>query len=180
MGSNEELSKKYQKKSDKQHVLDNPDTYIGSIENINCNAYVFDEESKKIIEKQITYNQEYYNTLKHIYKEKESIYLNIHYLLNFIDVYDIILNIYTNKIRDNILYLHINVSNIIVYLLITSLSFEIIKISYSDKLIDNNEILTSNKVIKNTNILNIYSLLFLEKYLTNNKNCIKINENDFL
>ena len=56
MGSNEELSKKYQKKSDKQHVLDNPDTYIGSIENINCNAYVFDEESKKIIEKQITYN----------------------------------------------------------------------------------------------------------------------------
>jgi DNA topoisomerase II len=56
MGSKEELSKKYQKKSDKQHVLDNPDTYIGSIENINCNAYVFDEESKKIIEKQITYN----------------------------------------------------------------------------------------------------------------------------
>jgi len=56
MGSKEELSKKYQKKSDKQHVLDNPDTYIGSIENINCNAYVYDEESKKIIEKQITYN----------------------------------------------------------------------------------------------------------------------------
>ena len=56
MSSKEELSKKYQKKSDKQHVLDNPDTYIGSIENINCNAYVYDEDSKKIIEKQITYN----------------------------------------------------------------------------------------------------------------------------
>jgi DNA topoisomerase-2 len=56
MGSKEELSKKYQKKSDKQHVLDNPDTYIGSIENINCNAYIYDEDSKKIIEKQITYN----------------------------------------------------------------------------------------------------------------------------
>ena len=56
MGSKEELSKKYQKKSDKQHVLDNPDTYIGSIENINCNAYVYDEDTKKIIEKQITYN----------------------------------------------------------------------------------------------------------------------------
>jgi DNA topoisomerase-2 len=56
MTSKEELSKKYQKKSDKQHVLDNPDTYIGSIENIDCNAYVYDEESKKIIEKQITYN----------------------------------------------------------------------------------------------------------------------------
>jgi DNA topoisomerase-2 len=37
-------------------VLDNPDTYIGSIENIDCNAYVYDEDSKKIIEKQITYN----------------------------------------------------------------------------------------------------------------------------
>ena len=56
MSSKEELSKKYQKKSDKQHVLDNPDTYIGSIENINCNAYIYDEDSKKIIEKQITYN----------------------------------------------------------------------------------------------------------------------------
>lgn len=56
MTSKEELSKKYQKKSDKQHVLDNPDTYIGSIENIDCNAYVYDEDSKKIIEKQITYN----------------------------------------------------------------------------------------------------------------------------
>ena len=56
MGSKEQLSKKYQKKSDKQHVLDNPDTYIGSIENINCNAYVYDDDTKKIIEKQITYN----------------------------------------------------------------------------------------------------------------------------
>ena len=138
------------------------------------------EINKNKLKKQITYNHEYYDTLKHIYKEKESIYLNIHYLLNFINVYDIILNIYSNKVSDNILYLHINLSNILVYLLITSLNFEIIKINYSDKLIDNNELLTSNKVIKNTNILNIYSLLFLEKYLTNNKNCIKINENDFL
>jgi DNA topoisomerase-2 len=56
MTSKEELSKKYQKKSDKQHVLDNPDTYIGSIENIECDAYVYDEDTKKIIQKQITYN----------------------------------------------------------------------------------------------------------------------------
>ena len=35
MDSKSELAKKYQKKSDKQHVLDNPDTYIGSIENVN-------------------------------------------------------------------------------------------------------------------------------------------------
>ena len=29
------LSQKYQKKTDREHVLDNPDTYIGSIENVN-------------------------------------------------------------------------------------------------------------------------------------------------
>ena len=51
----ENLAKKYQKKSDKQHVLDNPDTYIGSIENVNSNTFVFDENSKKIIEKNISY-----------------------------------------------------------------------------------------------------------------------------
>ena len=28
------LAKQYQRKTDKQHILDNPDTYIGSIENI--------------------------------------------------------------------------------------------------------------------------------------------------
>jgi DNA topoisomerase-2 len=56
MTSKEELSKKYQKKSDKQHVLDNPDTYIGSIENIECDAYIYDEDTKKIIQKQIIYN----------------------------------------------------------------------------------------------------------------------------
>ena len=52
---NQELAKKYQKKSDKQHILDNPDTYIGSIENINNNSYIFDDKNKKIIEKSINY-----------------------------------------------------------------------------------------------------------------------------
>ena len=53
--NSEELSKKYQKKSDKQHVLDNPDTYIGSIENITTNSYIYDSDNKKIIEKAINY-----------------------------------------------------------------------------------------------------------------------------
>jgi len=47
------LKKKYQKKSDKQHVLDNPDTYIGSIENINNISYIFDENN--IYQKSIEY-----------------------------------------------------------------------------------------------------------------------------
>jgi len=55
MASKAELAKKYQKKSDKEHVLDNPDTYIGSIDNVISNAYIYDEDTKKIIEKQISY-----------------------------------------------------------------------------------------------------------------------------
>ncbi len=50
-----DLAKKYQKKSDKQHVLDNPDMYIGSIEKVNTNMYIYDSENKKIVEKTINY-----------------------------------------------------------------------------------------------------------------------------
>ena len=57
---NNDLSKKYQKKSDKQHVLDNPDTYIGSVEYIEqknyiCNDTPDNESDKEIIEKNIKY-----------------------------------------------------------------------------------------------------------------------------
>jgi DNA topoisomerase-2 len=51
--SKSELSKQYQKKSDKQHVLDNPDTYIGSIEKVETTQNIFNEEDKKIFEKEI-------------------------------------------------------------------------------------------------------------------------------
>ncbi len=50
-----DLAKKYQKKSDKQHVLDNPDMYIGSIEKVNTNIFIYDNENKKIVEKTINY-----------------------------------------------------------------------------------------------------------------------------
>ena len=48
------LASKYQKKTDKEHILDNPDTYIGSIENINGPMYVLEEG--KIVSKDIDYN----------------------------------------------------------------------------------------------------------------------------
>jgi len=38
------LASQYQKKTDKQHILDNPDTYIGSIENVDASMWVFDEQ----------------------------------------------------------------------------------------------------------------------------------------
>ena len=30
------------KKSDKQHILDNPDTYIGSVELVESNEFIYD------------------------------------------------------------------------------------------------------------------------------------------
>jgi DNA topoisomerase-2 len=48
------LGKMYQKKTDKQHVLDNPDTYTGSMELTEYDTYIYDEETKGIIAKQIT------------------------------------------------------------------------------------------------------------------------------
>jgi DNA topoisomerase-2 len=52
MSSN--LALQYQQKTDKQHILDNPDTYIGSVENIDANMWVFEEG--RILNKTIEYN----------------------------------------------------------------------------------------------------------------------------
>jgi len=48
------LANKYQQKTDKQHILDNPDTYIGSVENVDTDMWILDENNK-IIEKNIRY-----------------------------------------------------------------------------------------------------------------------------
>ena len=47
--------KKYQKKTDKQHILDNPDTYIGSVELVESQEFVFDMSSESIISKTIEF-----------------------------------------------------------------------------------------------------------------------------
>ena len=51
------LDEKYQQKTDKEHILDNPDTYIGSIENVSGPMYIYDQ---KIIQKDIDYNPALY------------------------------------------------------------------------------------------------------------------------
>jgi DNA topoisomerase-2 len=55
MNSNENLSLKYQQKTDKEHILSTPDTYIGSIENIDANMWIMNETNDKIIEKNISF-----------------------------------------------------------------------------------------------------------------------------
>ena len=42
-----------EQKTDKQHILDNPDTYIGSVENIDSHLWIMNETDDKIIEKNI-------------------------------------------------------------------------------------------------------------------------------
>ena len=49
------LAKQYQRKTDKQHILDAPDTYIGSIENVDADMWVHDESSNRIHMKNINY-----------------------------------------------------------------------------------------------------------------------------
>jgi len=49
------LSTKYQQKTDKQHILDNPDTYIGSVEIIDADMWILNETNDAIIEKNIKY-----------------------------------------------------------------------------------------------------------------------------
>ena len=53
--ANNEIAEKYQQKTDKEHILDNPDTYIGSVENVDSELYLFDQNSNSIIQKQISY-----------------------------------------------------------------------------------------------------------------------------
>ena len=43
------LEQKYQKKTDKEHVLDNPGTYTGSMELSDFDSYIF--ENGKIVQR---------------------------------------------------------------------------------------------------------------------------------
>uniref|UniRef100_M4BBA0 DNA topoisomerase 2 n=1 Tax=Hyaloperonospora arabidopsidis (strain Emoy2) TaxID=559515 RepID=M4BBA0_HYAAE len=45
----------YQKKSQLEHILLRPDTYVGSIEHVEQNMWVFDDEMKRMVMKRITY-----------------------------------------------------------------------------------------------------------------------------
>ena len=47
------LANKYQKKTDIEHILSNPDTYIGSVEEVDTDLWIL--EGDKIIEKNIKY-----------------------------------------------------------------------------------------------------------------------------
>jgi DNA topoisomerase-2 len=49
-----QLAKQYQKKTDKEHILDNPDTYTGSMEQVSTELHVLESDSK-VVSKEIHY-----------------------------------------------------------------------------------------------------------------------------
>jgi len=51
----QELFFDVQQKTDKQHILDNPDTYIGSVEQIDADMWIMSNDDSKIVEKNISY-----------------------------------------------------------------------------------------------------------------------------
>jgi DNA topoisomerase-2 len=79
MSAEAALSQQYQKKTDRQHILDAPDTYIGSIENVECDSYILEEG--KIISKNVMINPGLYklfdegvvNCRDHVVRCKQSI-----------------------------------------------------------------------------------------------------------
>ena len=49
------LATKYQQKTDKQHILDNPDTYVGSVEHVESKMWIMNTDNTQIVEKEISY-----------------------------------------------------------------------------------------------------------------------------
>lgn len=49
------IEKMYQKKSQLEHILLRPDTYIGSVEQLKETMWVFDNEAQKMVQREITY-----------------------------------------------------------------------------------------------------------------------------
>jgi len=96
MNTKEELSNKYQQKTDKQHILDNPDTYIGSIENIDNDMWILNDDTTKIIEKNINYipalfklfDEGIVNCRDHVIRMKQSVVNNTENAIpvSFIDI----------------------------------------------------------------------------------------------
>jgi DNA topoisomerase-2 len=66
---NNELNLKYQMKTDKEHILDNPGMYIGSIQNTENDMWVIDDNDSKINEKMVYKKISYIPALLKLFDE---------------------------------------------------------------------------------------------------------------
>lgn len=49
------LAEKYQQKTDKEHILANPDTYIGSVENVDSELWLYNVDGNNITQREVAY-----------------------------------------------------------------------------------------------------------------------------
>lgn len=109
-----------------------------------------------------------YEKLKQIYRMKEDIYLNIEYIINFNTIYNLIIEILLSTKNKHIINIKFTNICMLLPLLIRYFNYEIIYISYSDRIVDNGSLVIINKIFKNS-----LSINFLKKYLANyNKSLI--------
>ena len=80
------LSHKYQQKTDKAHILDNPDTYIGSVEEVDTDMFILEtNNSSNIFQKNIKYIPGLYklfdegivNCRDHVERMKQAVATNL-------------------------------------------------------------------------------------------------------
>jgi DNA gyrase/topoisomerase IV subunit B len=79
------IEAKYNKKTLHQHILDRPDSYIGSVSKITETVDIYDEKTQKIIEKNITYSpglikifdEVLVNAIDHSVRDKSMNYLMV-------------------------------------------------------------------------------------------------------
>ena len=69
----------YQKKTQLEHILLRPDTYIGSVEPIKQNMWVYDAETDAIVSKEITYTPGLYKIFDELLGEQIG-FMFFHYL----------------------------------------------------------------------------------------------------
>jgi DNA topoisomerase-2 len=55
MSDKNAIEKIYQKKSQLEHILLRPDTYIGSVEPLTQEMWIWDFETEKMVKKEITF-----------------------------------------------------------------------------------------------------------------------------
>lgn len=69
----------YQKKTQLEHILLRPDTYIGSVEPIKQNMWVYDAETDAVVSKEITYTPGLYKIFDELLGEQIG-FMFFHYL----------------------------------------------------------------------------------------------------
>jgi len=84
------LAKQYQSKTDLEHILDNPDTYIGSVENVDADLWIhnMDDAAPRAVHKTIEYNPGLYklfdeaivNSRDHTKRMMQSALLDKHFV----------------------------------------------------------------------------------------------------